>query len=52
MQTLLVIVCIATAAGYLGWQFYSRFFKKETKCDGCAFGGAAIKQDAKSFSKH
>lgn len=42
MQTLLVIACVLAALGYLGWQFYARFFKKESTCDGCAFGGAAM----------
>lgn len=38
MQTFLVIVAILAAVTYLTWQFYRRFFKKESKCDGCAMG--------------
>lgn len=38
MQTVLVILSIAGACSFLGWQLYQRFFKKETKCDGCSMG--------------
>lgn len=41
MQVLLVIVFLVAALGYLGWQFYLRFIKKEAKCDSCAFGSSA-----------
>lgn len=46
MQTVLVIVAIGTALGYLGYQFYLRFIKSESKCESCAFG-----KDASSASK-
>jgi hypothetical protein len=38
MQTIFVIIAIGAACFFLGWQFYQRFFKKETKCDGCSMG--------------
>jgi len=38
MQLLLVILAICSASFYLVWQFYKRFFKKESNCDSCAFG--------------
>lgn len=42
MQIFLVITIVAIAAGYLGWQFYSRFFLKNAKCDSCAVGKKAV----------
>lgn len=41
MQVVLIIAFLIGALGYLGWQFYLRFIKKEGKCDSCAFGSAA-----------
>lgn len=38
MQALLVFIALAIATGYLGYQFYLRFIKKESKCESCAFG--------------
>lgn len=43
MQVLLVILSILAALSYLVWQFYKRFFKKESGCEGCAFGGVENK---------
>lgn len=43
MQTALVIIAISLAFAYLAWQFFVRFFKKETKCESCAFGNSGEK---------
>lgn len=40
IQTVLVIVAVLIAVGYLGWQVYRRFFGKETGCDGCSINKA------------
>ncbi len=37
MQVFLVIITVSAALAYLGWKAYQAFFKKESKCEGCAF---------------
>ncbi len=37
MQTVLVLLLISAATLYLGRELYIRFFRKESKCDGCGF---------------
>ncbi len=38
MQIILVIVVLAIAVSYIGWEIYKRFFAKETKCESCGIG--------------
>lgn len=38
MQEVLVIISIATASIFLARQFYTKFVRKDAKCEGCAVG--------------
>lgn len=42
MQSILVITTITLAALYLGREGYKRFFKKDSACDSCGMGSAAM----------
>jgi hypothetical protein len=36
MQAVLVIITVAAASIFLARQFYTKFVRKDAKCDGCA----------------
>jgi hypothetical protein len=38
MQEVLVIISIAAASIFLARQFYTKFVRKDAKCEGCAVG--------------
>ena len=38
MQEVLVFIAIAAASIFLARQFYTKFVRKDAKCDGCAVG--------------
>lgn len=41
MQLVLVILIVSIAITYLAYLFYSKFIKKQSTCEGCAFGKSA-----------
>lgn len=38
MQEILVILTVAAASIFLARQFYTKFVRKDAKCEGCAVG--------------
>jgi hypothetical protein len=38
MQEILVIIAVSAASVFLAWQFYTKFVRKDAKCEGCAVG--------------
>jgi hypothetical protein len=38
MQEILVILAVSAACIFLALQFYTKFVRKDAKCEGCAVG--------------